>query len=91
MAVTRRRFVFGLAAGSTSIWAATEDDSLYVKVHRRLNNDRELNIQGLKVDVTDGVVTVDGVVRTQKLQEKVVKVAKVKGVKSVVNRVRVVP
>jgi len=34
---------------------------------------------------------VDGVVRTQKLQEKVVKVAKIKGVKSVVTRVRVVP
>lgn len=89
--MTRRWFVFGLAAGSTSIWAADADDSLYDKVHRRLNNDRQLKIQQLKVDVTDGVVTVDGVVRSQKQQEKVAKVAKIKGVKSVVNRVQVVP
>jgi osmotically-inducible protein OsmY len=91
MAITRRCFVFALAVGTTPLCGSDEDDSLYDKVHRRLNNDRQLKIQQLKVDVTDGVVTVDGVVRTQKLQEKVVKVAKIKGVKSVVNRVRVVP
>ncbi len=91
MPITRRSLVFTLAAGATSLWGAEADDTLYDKVHRRLNNARDLKIQGLKVDVTDGVVTVDGIVRTQKQLDKVVKIAKIKGVKKVVNRVRLVP
>ena len=91
MSVARRQFLAALAAAVSPLRGAGEDDILYDKVHRRLNNDRDLKIQGLKVDVNAGVVTVDGVVRTKKQQLKVVKVAKIKGVKKVVNRVKVAP
>ncbi len=91
MFVARRKFIAVLVAAVSPLRGSDEDDILYDKVHRRLNNDRVLKIQGLKVDVTAGVVTVDGVVRTKKQQQKVVKVANIKGVKKVINRVKVVP
>ncbi len=91
MIIARRTFVAAPAAVASLLWGAGEDDILYDKVHRRLNNDRDLKIQGLKVNVTAGVVTVDGVVRTKKQQRKVAKVARIKGVKKVVNRVKIVP
>lgn len=91
MSVARRSFAAALTAAVLALRAADEDDVLYDKVHRRLNNDRDLKIQGLKVAVSGGVVTVDGVVRTEKQRRKIVKTAKIKGVKKVINRVKVIP
>ena len=91
MSVARRSFAAALTGAVLSLRGAEEDDVLYDKVHRRLNNDRDLKIQGLKVDVSGGTVTVHGVVRTRKQYQKIAKKAKIKGVKKVVNRVRIVP
>ena len=91
MSIARRSFLAAPAVAVAPLLGAEEDAILYDKIHRRLNNDRDLKIQGLKVDVTNGVVTVDGIVRTEKKLRKIVKVAKIKGVKKVVNRVKVVP
>jgi osmotically-inducible protein OsmY len=51
-----------------------------------------LKILDLEVEVKEGVVTVAGYVRTEKILARVDKVAKkVKGVKEVVNKVEVRP
>jgi len=66
------------------------DDLIYDRVIRKLANDRELKTTRLDVKVKDRVVTVKGVVATEKLQERVEKVVrKVDDVKKVVNRVTV--
>src|SRR5262245_12585769 len=54
----------------------------------RLSADREVNGGALKVDVKGGVVTISGVLETQRQKDKVPKIArKVKGVKQVINNV----
>ncbi len=66
------------------------DDLLYDRVIRKLVNDRQLKTNALKVGVEDGVVTVAGTVESEKLRLRVGKVVKkIKGVKKVVNQVRV--
>ena len=66
------------------------DDLLYDRVIRKIVNDRQLKTNALKVAVEDGVVTVAGTVESEKLRLRVGKVVKkVKGVKKVVNQVRV--
>ena len=66
------------------------DDLLYDRVIRKLVNDRQLKTNALKVAVEDGVVTVAGTVESEKLRLRVGKVVKkIKGVKKVVNQVRI--
>ena len=66
------------------------DDLLYDRVNPKLVNDRQLKTNALQVAVEDGVVTVAGTVESEKLRLRVGKVVKkVKGVKKVVNQVRV--
>jgi len=62
-----------------------DDDLLYDRVHRKLNNHPALRIRDLAVDVTDGVVTIDGVIRSDAAKRRATKVASIKGVKKVVN------
>lgn len=87
---TRRH---ALLACATALGAfalqSDEDDLLYDRVHRRLNNDRSLRIRDLKVEVRDGVVTIDGIVRSEKLKRKATRTASIKGVERVVNRLAV--
>lgn len=64
---------------------AVDDDLLYDRVHRKLNNHPALRIRDLVVDVTDGVVTIDGVIRSDSAKRRATKVASIKGVKKVVN------
>ena len=85
MACTRRSLL-GLALSATALVAQADDDLLYDRVHRRLNNDRSLKIKQLEVEVDGGVVTIRGLVRSAKLKAKATKVASIKGVRQVINR-----
>ena len=68
------------------------DDALYDQVMRVLVRDQALKIAELAVEVKDGVVTVHGYVKSEKLLERVERVAKrPKGVREVVNKVEVRP
>lgn len=69
---------------------ADKDDVIYDQVRIRLAGDPDVNGGALEVEVKDGVVTVRGKVRTEKGRAKVEKLAKkVKGVKQVINEVKV--
>ena len=68
------------------------DDALYDQVRIRLANDREVGGHAIDVKVHEGVVELTGKVKTEKLRAKAEKVAKkVKGVKSVVNKITIAP
>jgi len=63
---------------------ASIDDNVRIK----LSGDSEVNGGALKVDVKDGVVTITGVLETQRQKDKATKIARrVKGVKQVVNNI----
>ena len=81
--------IAALASPSVRAFAQDEDDLLYNRVLRKLNNDRSLRIRDLAVTVVDGVVTIKGTVRTERLKQRAKKVAHVKGVKQVVNELRI--
>jgi len=69
-----------------------DDDLLYDRVNRALITDPLLGSRQLAVKVSDGVVTVNGFVETEKLKKRVKKVVKkVDGVKEVRNEVTVRP
>src|SRR6478672_5656016 len=62
------------------------DDTLYDQVRIKLAGDAEVKGGALKVDVKQGVVTLEGAVETQRQKDKAARLAKkVKGVKQVVN------
>lgn len=81
--------MLGLALSATALVAQADDDLLYDRVHRRLNNDRSLKIKQLEVEVDGGVVTIRGLVRSAKLKAKATKVASIKGVRQVINRLEI--
>ena len=84
---TRRGILIALPLATEAVYSQAVDDGLlYDRVHRKLNNSRSLRIRNLKVEVADGVVTIDGIVRSAKLRTRAGKVASIKGVKRVVNR-----
>ncbi len=88
-----RRELLALLLTASAAGAADEpisDDLLYDRVNRALITDRELGTNQLKVEVSAGAVVVTGWVETAKLQKRVEKVVKkVKGVKTLDNRVQV--
>ncbi len=86
MRLTRRRLIWIAPLAASAVSAqAVDDDLLYDRVHRKLNNHPALRIRDLAVDVTDGVVTIDGVIRSDAAKRRATKVASIKGVKKVVN------
>ena len=69
-----------------------KDDEIYDSVKRRLAGDPEVKGGALEVAVKDGVVTITGIVRTDRAKAKADKVAgRVKGVSKVVNELKVSP
>jgi osmotically-inducible protein OsmY len=69
-----------------------KDDEIYDAVKRRLAGDPEVKGGTLEVIVKDGVVTVKGIVRTDRGKSKAEKVAgRVKGVTKVINEIKVSP
>ncbi len=64
------------------------DGAINDNVRIKLSADAEVKGGALKVDVKQGVVTISGVVDTERQKEKATKIArKVKGVKKVVNNI----
>jgi osmotically-inducible protein OsmY len=88
-------FVFLLVSALPVLSAADKpvpDDLLYDEVRRRLVNDPDVKGAELEVEVSSGVVTVKGIVEREKARSKAEKVIKkVRGVKSVVNQLKVAP
>lgn len=87
-------FALILAAWSGAAIAADKpvsDAALSDQVLISLSGDRDVvNGGALKVDVKEGVVTLTGVVESQRVKDKAGKVAKkVKGVKQVVNNITI--
>jgi osmotically-inducible protein OsmY len=67
------------------------DDLIYDLVRQKLAGDKDVKGGALTVDVKDGVVTLSGNTQLEKQRDKAVRLArKVKGVKSVVNQIKVV-
>jgi hyperosmotically inducible periplasmic protein len=68
------------------------DEALYDQVRIKIARDREVGGGKIEVKVTNGVVELTGTVKQDKLKERAEKLArKVKGVKSVENKLRVAP
>ena len=71
---------------------AVSDDVLYDQVRIKIANDRIVGGGNIQVSVTNGVVELTGTVKHEKHKSQAEKVAKkVKGVKSVENKLRVAP
>ena len=67
------------------------DDLIYDLVREKLAGDKDVKGGALTVDVKDGVVTLSGNTQLPKQKDKAERLArKVKGVKSVVNQIKVV-
>jgi len=67
------------------------DDLIYNLVRQKLAGDQVVKGGALTVDVKDGAVTLSGNVQSEKQKDKAEHLAhKVKGVKSVVNQIKVV-
>ena len=70
--------------------APITDDTINDQVRLRLTSDYDVKGGALEVEVKDGVVTLSGAVELPKQREKAEKLArKIKGVKSVVNKIEV--
>ena len=92
MKLTRRSLLWTAPLlASAALAQRVGDDLLYDRVHRKLNNHPALRIRDLAVDVTKGVVTIDGVIRSDSAKRRATKVASMKGVKKVVNNLVVSP
>ena len=83
--------VLSLLAAIAWAWSdLPSDDQIYDNVRRRLANDPIVKGGALEVDVKAGVVTIRGGVETVKQREKAEKIVrKIKGVKQVVNELRI--
>jgi osmotically-inducible protein OsmY len=78
-----------LAAPLLRAHTLVDDDDLYDKVNRKLNNDADIH-GNIKIEVKNAVVTLTGNVGTEKVRSRAEKVArKVPGVKDVVNKLEV--
>jgi osmotically-inducible protein OsmY len=78
-----------LAAPMLRAHKAFDDDDIYDKVNRKLNDDADIHGR-IKIDVKNAVVTLTGSVGTEKVRAKAEKIVrKVPGVKDVVNKLEV--
>jgi osmotically-inducible protein OsmY len=82
--------VLSLAPVVAMLAAGPTDDELYDQVRRRLASDPNVKGGDLEVLVKDAVVTIRGTVHTDKQKSQAEKITrKVKGVKQVVNELKV--
>ncbi len=93
--VGRTVCIFLVAAMMTALAAEkppVTDGVVYDRVIRRLANDRDLKTTAIEVTVKDRVVTLRGMIESEKLRLRAERVAqKVDGVKKVVNELRIRP
>jgi hyperosmotically inducible protein len=84
-------FVLGIAP-LLAQKGAKADGEIHDQVMIRLAGDQDVKGTGINVEVQDGVVTLTGKVESDKIRSKAEKIAKkVKGVKSVDNKLTVGP
>ncbi|HYM09336.1 MAG TPA: BON domain-containing protein [Bryobacterales bacterium] len=86
--------LFAMLAGRVTVLAAAKDPPndgmVYDRVIRKLVNDRDLKTNAIEVTVKDGVVTLRGVIDSEKLRQRAEHVTqKVEGVKKVINELRI--
>ena len=87
-----KKFALVLALMIPAFAADKKDDEIYDKVKLRLAGDPEVKGGALDVVVENGVVTIKGIVRTDKAKAKAEKVTgRIKGVTKVVNELKVSP
>ncbi len=85
-------FFLLISAGAALEPRDSSDDRIYDQVRIRLANHPDVKGAAIEVAVEDGVVTLQGKVRTEKARQKAEGVAgKVKGVKKVINQLLVTP
>lgn len=81
-----------LSPGGVSAQSSKDDDRIYDQVRLKLASHPDVKGGAIEVTVSDGVVTLQGAVRTQKGRNKAEGLTgKVKGVKKVINQLRVTP
>ncbi len=86
--------VHGLVVGcaSTQVAPAADDDWISAEVWRRLGQDRRVDAAEMAVDTRDGVVVVSGIAASTREVRRALQIAAdVRGVRQVVNRLRVLP
>ena len=82
--------MFLMAATLFAAAKDVSDDAVYDQVRLKLAGDRDVGGGAITVKVTQGAVELSGTVKTQSIRVKAEKLAKkVKGVKSVVNLLKV--
>lgn len=80
------------SAGSGLAQSGSADDRIYDQVRLKLASHPDVKGGAIEVKVEDGVVTLQGSVRTQKARDKAQGLAgKIKGVKKVINELKVTP
>jgi len=84
-------FLFAvLASSGPALAQPPSDDKIYDDVRLRLAGDRDVKGGALEVKVEQGVVTLRGKVRSEKIKEKAARITrKVKGVKKVINELEI--
>jgi osmotically-inducible protein OsmY len=89
--------LLGLVAGWASTAVAAEkktdaDNVVYDRVFRRIANDRDLKTTAIEITVSEGVVTLKGLIDSEKQRQRIEQVVrKTPGVRKVVNEVKVRP
>ncbi len=84
--------IFSLLVFAASKKEGPTDDLIYDQVIRKLANDHDLKTTSIEVIVKDRVVTLRGLIDSEKLRQRAEHVAqKVDGVKKVVNEIKIRP
>jgi hyperosmotically inducible periplasmic protein len=90
--VTSLVMLLALVTATLAADKKPDDDFIYDSVREKLATDIVVKGGAIDVDVKDGVVTLKGHVQESKQKSKAESLAKkVKGVKSVVNNIQIVP
>jgi hyperosmotically inducible protein len=90
--LTALALLFALTTVALGAGKSVNDDFIVDSVRQKLAGDTTVKGGAVEVDVKDGVVTLKGHVQEQRQKTKAEELAKkVKGVKSVVNNIQIVP
>jgi osmotically-inducible protein OsmY len=82
--------VVALVAAPVAAKDPPNDGVVYDRVIRKLVNDRDLKTNAIEVTVKDGVVTLRGVIDSEKLRQRAERVTqRVDGVRKVINELRI--
>jgi osmotically-inducible protein OsmY len=84
--------LLALVAAPLAAAAKVSDDKIYDEVKLKLGMDTQVKGGGFAIEVKDGVVTLEGKVRAEKMKARAERITKkVKGVVKIVNKLVVEP